>query len=107
MPKTLVLKPRLSEKAYAASEATNTYVFDIPDYVNRQSVARAVASQYEVGVKSVKITKTAPKPLRSYRKRSRGIAAVRAGIRKAYVTLNEGDRLPVFAAAEKDSKETK
>ena len=29
MDKTLVLKPRMSEKAYGLSQAHNTYVFDV------------------------------------------------------------------------------
>lgn len=108
MSKSLTLKPRLSEKAFALSEMVNTYVFDVPAGANRHTVADAIASQYDVGVTSVKIAKTAPRPLRAYKKRGRNIAARRAGVRKAYVTLKEGDRLPLFASADdKAAKEKK
>lgn len=108
MSKTLLLKPRLSEKAYALSEQANTFVFDVPRSANRHSVAQAVAAQYSVEITSVKMARTAPKPLRSYKKRSRNITSQRRGVSKAYVTLKEGHKLPIFAAqdakAAKDSK---
>ncbi len=108
MSKMLVLKPRLSEKAFAMSESTNTYVFDIPISANRHTVASAIASQYDVGVQSVKIANTAAKPLRAYKKRGRNISAQRPGVRKAYVTLNKGDKLPIFAGSDdKLTKESK
>lgn len=105
MSKTLPLKPRLSEKAYSLSEQGNTFVFDVPPSANRHSVAEAVAAQYSVEIASVKMVRTAPKPLRSYKKRSRNITTQRSGVRKAYVTLKEGHKLPIFAAV--DAKATK
>lgn len=108
MTKLLILKPRLSEKAYAMSERGNTYVFDVPPSANRHMVADAVTDQYSVEVASVKMAATAPKPLNSYKKRSRNTTAHRAGVRKAYVTLKEGHKLPIFATAdEKPAKESK
>lgn len=96
MPKSILLKPRLSEKTFAASEQKNTYVFDVPVSANRHVVSSAITSQYGVVVKSVRIARTAPKPLRSYKKRGRSLATYSSGIRKAYVTLSEGHRLPMF-----------
>ena len=107
MSKTLLLKPRLSEKAYGLSEQGNTYVFDVPISANRHTVGAAVASQYGVGVVSVKIANTARKPIRAYKKRGRNITSARAGVRKAYVTLASGDKLPLFAAAENPDKSDK
>lgn len=104
MSKTLTLKPRLSEKAYGQSESANTYVFDIPKATNSQQVAQAVAVQYDVGVKIVRISAGSTKNLRSYKGRGRFIKASRSNLRKAYVTLNEGDKLPLFAAEEKTKK---
>ncbi|OVE78493.1 hypothetical protein BVY00_02630, partial [bacterium G20] len=55
-------------------------------------------------VASIKIANTAPKPLRAYKKRGRNITASKSGIRKAYVTLKEGDKLPIFATDDKPAK---
>ena len=106
MSKTLSLKPRLSEKAYSLSEQGNTYVFDVPISANRHTVGDAVASQYSVSVVSVKIANTASKPVRAYKKRGRNITFARAGVRKAYVTLASGDKIPVFASSD-DKPEAK
>ena len=108
--KTLTLKPRLSEKAYALSEQLNTYIFDVPAEANKFDVAKAVAAQYEVGVTNVRLAGVPGKAVRSYRNRGRrSVSAKRSDIRKAYVTLKEEDKLPLFAAVEEPDapKETK
>jgi large subunit ribosomal protein L23 len=108
--KTVILKPRVSEKAYAQSEASNVYLFDVPANANKFDVAKAVAAQYEVGVTNVKIASVPGKTVRAYRQRGRrSISGKRSDIRKAYVTLKEGDKLPIFAAVENPEapKETK
>src|SRR5579862_1442013 len=97
----LTLKPRISEKAYALSENANTYIFDVPADANKHDIAKAVASQYEVKVNNIRMAAAPGKTVRSYRQRGRkSISGQRSGIRKAYVTLGEGDKLPIFAAVE-------
>src|SRR5665213_1496638 len=93
--KYMTLKPRVSEKAYALSEKGNTYIFDVPADANKHDIAKAVTDQYEVKVNSVRIANVPGKAVRSYRNRGRkSIAGQRSDLRKAYVTLNEGDKLP-------------
>jgi large subunit ribosomal protein L23 len=105
MHKQLALKPRISEKAYSLSEARNTYIFDVSSDDNKHSIATAVADQYKVGVVSVHIAAVPGKSKRSYRKRTRSYnSGRRSDIRKAYVTLKEGDKLPVFADVEPEAK---
>lgn len=102
---TLVLRPRLSEKAYALSEQHNTYVFDVPALVNRFDIANAVSGQYGVNVASVRLAGIPGKAVRSYRNRGRrSISSKRSDLRKAYVTLKKGDKLPIFAAIEESQK---
>lgn len=108
--KYIALKPRISEKAYAQSEASNVYIFDVPPQVNKFDIAKAVAAQYSVGVTGVKIASVPGKSVRAYRQRGRrSINGQRSDLRKAYVTLKEGDKLPIFAAPETPEapKETK
>jgi len=106
MSKELILKPRVSEKAYKQSqvEAGRTYVFDVPLDANKHAVARAVNAQYEVTVTGVRISLSKGKPKQSYRKGSRPIAGARQNIKKAYVTLKQGDALPIFAEVEAEEK---
>ncbi|HET9722094.1 MAG TPA: 50S ribosomal protein L23 [Candidatus Saccharimonadales bacterium] len=97
----LVLKPRISEKGYALSDQRNTYIFDVPAQANKFDIAKAVAGQYEVGVTKVRLAAVPGKTTRAYRQRGRKSMSVkRSDIRKAYVTLREGDKLPIFAAVE-------
>jgi large subunit ribosomal protein L23 len=113
MNKQVILKPRLSEKAYGLSEKLDTYVFEVLPGVNQHSVADAVAKQYEVSVEKVRITASPAKIKRSYRRGGRVVhKSQKSGFRKAYVTLKKGEKLPIFASVEEnavapDAKEKK
>jgi large subunit ribosomal protein L23 len=102
----MILKPRVSEKSYGLSMLRNTYVFDVPTDANKHAVKRAVEAQFNVGVTTVNVVVAKGKPKRSFQKRKQPIKGSRKDIKKAYVTLKEGDSLPIFAAQE-DDKETK
>jgi ribosomal protein L23 len=107
MSKALTLKPRISEKTYAQSEALNVYVFEVEPGVSKQLIGQAVAAQYKVGVTAVRVASLPSKTRRTYQRGGRSVnRGVRSGIRKAYVTLKAGDKLPIFAAVE-DSPEPK
>jgi large subunit ribosomal protein L23 len=104
MSKLLVLKPKMSEKAYDVSQSS-VYVFAVPKNANKHTVAQAVSSQFDVTVTSVNITNISGKVKQSVRKRGRRASGRDSDIRKAYVTLKSGDSLPVFAAVEKAEQE--
>lgn len=97
MSKTMILIPRVSEKSYGLSQLRNTYVFQVPVDVNRTQVADAVTAQFEVTVTDVKIMNVKGKVKRTIRKGGRPVMGKRADIKKAYVTLKDGDTLPIFA----------
>lgn len=103
MSKQLLLKPRLSEKTYALS-ASRVYVFDIPKNANKHEVARAVADQFEVAVATVRIANINGKAKRIMSLTGRRVVQGKQGrqnsLKKAYVTLAEGQSLPFFAAVE-------
>lgn len=103
--KALVLKPRVSEKAYGLSQARNTYAFDVPLDANKHSVARAVGAQYEVTVTEVNIINVKGKAKRTVRKGGRATTGRQNDYKKAYVTLQAGDSLPIFAAIEEAEKQ--
>lgn len=112
--KNIVLKPRMSEKAYGQSLSNNVYVFVVPGTANKQTIALAVASQFDVTVTGVRTIIQSGKSLVSRQKRTRGITVHRADIKKAYVTLKEGDSIAIFdtpdekpAAKKTAKKETK
>lgn len=102
--KTMLLRPRVSEKAYGLSTARNTYVFITPLTANKIAVADAVAAQYGVTVTEVNIATIKGKTKRTVRKGGRATTGKRIDIKKAYVTLKTGDSLPIFAGVEEDAK---
>lgn len=106
MDKLMVLKPRMSEKTYGLSLAGNVYVFSVPENATKQSVAAAVTSQFGVGVTNVNIAVIKGKAKRTIRKGGRPVQGQRSDIKKAYVTLKEGDTLPFFET-EDDKKSDK
>ncbi|MDB5176082.1 MAG: rplW [Candidatus Saccharibacteria bacterium] len=107
MSKTIALKPHLSEKTYALSEK-RVYVFSVPLDVNKHTVARAVEAQFEVKVTEVNIVNIAGKAKRIVSltgKRSVNANGKRNDIKKAYVTLAEGNSLPFFAAVDEAAEQ--
>jgi ribosomal protein L23 len=101
----IALKPRISEKTYALSELTNTYVFVVPQSANKHDVARSIAQQFEVEVVSVRLSSTPGKTKRAIRRGGRSVfKGSRSDVRKAYVTLAEKDKLPIFSAVEEGTK---
>lgn len=112
MSKTLLLKPRVSEKAYGQSLSLNTYVFVVPASSNRKEVADAVAAQFNVTVTGVNMLNVKGKVKRTVRKGGKQSMGRDNDIKKAYVTLQEGDSIAVFATEDannepKGKRETK
>jgi len=103
-----VLKPRLSEKAYATAQATNTFAIDVPTELNKHEIAAAVEKQFEVSVASVRTVSRKGKVKRVMNttgKRQSNRKGSQADIKKAYVTLKAGSHLPFFEAEEAEVKE--
>lgn len=103
-----ILKPRLSEKAYAASQATNTFVIDVPTDLNKHEIAADVEKQFDVKVKNVRTVSRKGKAKRIMNttgKRSANRYGSQAAIKKAYITLAAGSHLPFFEAEETEAAE--
>jgi large subunit ribosomal protein L23 len=106
MSKSMLLKPRISEKAYAMAEAKNVYVFEVPTDVGKLQIADAVHAQFDVTVTDVNLMNVKGKVKRTVRRGGRSTLGKRPDFKKAYVTLKAGDTLPIFAS-EDDKKEEK
>jgi large subunit ribosomal protein L23 len=101
---SLTLRPRMSEKTYAMSES-GVYVFDVDTSVNKHEIADAVEKVYDVSVINVRTVIQKGKAKRLYRNR-RFENGKRSDSKKAYVTLKEGDQIPIFAAVEEQEEQT-
>lgn len=96
MSKHLTITPRMSEKAYAASQS-NTYVFVTPKSANKNQITAAVEAQYGVVVSGIKTSITKGKVMRGAVKGGRAFyKGARSDFKKAYVTLAEGHSIKLF-----------
>jgi len=103
-----ILKPRLSEKAYATSKATNTFVIDVPGELNKHEIAATVEKQFDVKVATVRTVNRKGKSKRVMNttgKRYANRQGTQSDIKKAYITLAAGSHLPFFEAAEAELAE--
>ena len=85
----VIRKPIITEKTTMASE-NGAVVFEVAIDSNKPSIKEAVESLFDVKVKAVNTTITKGKS-----KRFRGMLGKRRDVKKAYVTLEEGNTLDV------------
>jgi large subunit ribosomal protein L23 len=85
----VIRKPIITEKATMASES-NAVVFEVAIDANKPQIKEAVEALFGVKVKSVNTTITKGKV-----KRFRGSLGARKDVKKAYVTLAEGNTIDV------------
>ena len=109
MSKLVSLKPRLSEKAYAMSKSHRTYVFEVPFSANKLTVAEAVKDQFKVEVFGVRVANIKGKAKRTiYKGGGKAVAGKQQDKKRAFVTLKEGNQIPIYAAIEEaEAKEKK
>jgi large subunit ribosomal protein L23 len=98
-----IVFPRMTEKAFAQAK-NNVYIFNVSKKANKITVKKAVETQFGVKVSEVNICTTKGKAIRSIRKNGKRINGVRSDYKKAYVTVAQGDSIPVFAATSQEEK---
>lgn len=103
MDKTMTLKPRISEKAYGLSQTNNVYVIEVPADANKMTVAAAMTAQFDVTVTNVNMAIVKGKTKRTVRKGGRQTFGKRPNVKKAYITLKEGDSVPIFASEDEEA----
>ncbi len=101
---SLLIIPRMSEKAYGSATEKNTYVFNVPLSTNKIEIKKQVEAEYDVTVEAVNIVRTKGKVKRTVRRGGRTITGKRSDFKKAYVLLDEVKSIPVFAAVEEENK---
>jgi large subunit ribosomal protein L23 len=87
-------RPLVTEKSNYQLDKLNQYTFVVSNDATKAMVKEAVETIFDVDVTRVNIIKTAAK--RSVRARSRRLMVRKAGIKKAIVTLAEGNSIEVF-----------
>lgn len=84
----VLIRPYIKEKSAILAEEKGTYVFEVAPRTNKIEIAKAVASIYGVDPVRVNIIN-----LPSVRVFKRGKNGIKAGARKALVTLKKGEKI--------------
>lgn len=105
------ITPRATEKAYALTTEKNVYAFNVPLSLNKNQIKEAVEKEFGVTVTAVRIIVQAGKVKRINKSRNpkRYVAGTttQKDIKKAYVSLKEGDKIAIFEGAEAENTEEK
>jgi large subunit ribosomal protein L23 len=88
---SILVKPILTEKAVGLGQTQNTYAFEVEESATKIDIRKAVETLFKVKVVSVR---TARKVGVTKRFGPRWVKS--PDVRRAYVTLAEGDRIDVM-----------
>ena len=87
-------RPLVTEKSNYQLSELNQYTFVVSNDATKAMVKEAIETIFDVSVTRVNIIRTPAK--RSVRARSRRLSIRKPGIKKAIITLADGDSIEVF-----------
>ena len=90
-PRDIVLAPVVSEKSYDLIDSNHTYTFEVDPRASKTEIKRAVESIFKVTVVAVNTMNRQGK-----RKRTGYRFGKRSDVKRALVTLAEGDSIDIF-----------
>ena len=93
-PLEILLESILTEKATQLSANLNQYVFRVHPKADRRSIREAVQETFGVTVRRVNVLIRKPKVKRDRFRRNN--LSVKSGMKKAIVTLKEGDKIDLL-----------
>ncbi len=94
--KTIQYIPRATEKAYVA-QTKNQYIFFVPRTASKQAIMKDISEAFKVTVVDVRISNRKGKATRFSRgKHAFPGTTYRQDHKVAYITVKEGDKIPVF-----------
>lgn len=106
LPNMILLKPHVTEKAYAGitegKKEASTYVFKLIRKMDKDAIAKLIEKEFKVTVTDVR---TINLPGKS--RRFKGIVGRTSPVRKALVRLKVGDRIAAFDVEDKAAKPEK
>jgi large subunit ribosomal protein L23 len=91
-PRDVVIEPIVSEKSYALLEQ-NVYTFKVHPHASKPEISDAIERIFNVRVLKVNTLNRGGKRRRNRRTWTYG---KRSDVKRAYVTLAEGDRIELF-----------
>lgn len=89
----VILSPHVSEKATIIAEKYNEYVFKVLRSATKPEIKDAIEHLFNTKVKAVRVVNVKAK-----QKMFRGVEGKRKSWKKAYVTLQSGQKLDIIGA---------
>lgn len=99
MAKQILIKPIITEKATKLADKRNTYCFVVNKNSNKIEVKNAVESMFNVNVSTVNTAVMPGKP-KSRSTKTTIVRGTKSSYKKAYVTLEQGERIDIFGPSE-------
>lgn len=90
-PASVVLHPRITEKAALSADKKGVYVFEVTKDATKKSVVASIRDAYKVTPEKIRFV-AIPKKKIFYR----GRPGVKGGGKKAYVYLKKGDKIEII-----------
>lgn len=90
-PKSVLLRPHITEKAALAADKSGVYVFRVSKDSTKKSISASVKDAYGVVPRKVGVV-----AIPSRRVFIRGKKGVKSGGKKAYVYLKKGDKIELM-----------
>ena len=89
---SVLLKPLLTEKTTMLKDEAQQVAFMVHTMANKLEIKQAVEKAFDVKVEAVNVVRRAP----LNRERQGRVVGRKAGWKKAYVTLRQGDKIEFF-----------
>ena len=89
---SVLLKPLLTEKTTLIKDEAQQVAFMVHTLANKLEIKQAVEKAFDVKVEAVNVVRRAP----LNRERQGRVVGRKAGWKKAYVTLRQGDKIEFF-----------
>lgn len=90
-PATVVLRPRITEKAALSADKSNVYVFEVTTDATKKAITASIRDAYKVTPEKIRLV-AIPRKKIVYR----GKPGVKGGGKKAYVYLKKGDKIEII-----------
>lgn len=90
-PSSVLVRPRITEKAALKADKENVYVFEVTKNSTKKQIAAAIKDTYKKTPLSIRMVTIPTKPTFI-----RGKAGTKGGGKKAYVYMKKGDKIEIM-----------
>ncbi|PIQ66319.1 MAG: 50S ribosomal protein L23 [Candidatus Zambryskibacteria bacterium CG11_big_fil_rev_8_21_14_0_20_42_18] len=90
-PVSVLLRPRITEKAALGVDKLNVYVFEVTKDATKKSISTSVHGAYGITPTKVRVVSLPAKKVFV-----RGKRGIKSGVKKAYVYLKKGDKIELI-----------